>query len=425
MKENLLLYFISGNLIILTGCLSLGSMNKNISSTTVLKAEVNPSEVKQGDFFKVRFNWKAKNPLDDDYSIFVHFVDKDGKTVFQGDHKPPLMLTNLPQWKGEISYELKFQVPSNLPDGEYEILVGLYNKKGRLKLNAGRGVIKGPDLRYRIGILKINSEAKPTIPDTAGKKTLDLSNYELVFNEDFEGPLDVSPWGPGTRWIAHTPWSGDFGDAIFMDPGIYPDFPFKVKDGILIIEARKDKKFAENDRWKREWASGLLCSNDPKGNGFSLKYGYFEMRAKLQGGTGVWPAFWLVSSYDRTNPEAGKDGSIEIDVIEYYGAAKKYSSCLHIWEPTPHRGCGAIITTKENEITEDFHNYGCMVTPDWIIMYFDGVEVWRIKTPPEHNKPLMILLNFALGSGWPIDKVPNPSYMYVDWIRAYAPKKKE
>ena len=70
MKENLLLYFISGNFIILTGCLSLGSMNKNISSTTVLKAEVNPSEVKQGDFFKVRFNWKAKNPLDDDYSIF-------------------------------------------------------------------------------------------------------------------------------------------------------------------------------------------------------------------------------------------------------------------------------------------------------------------------------------------------------------------
>jgi len=32
----------------------------------------------------------------------------------------------------------------------------------------------------------------------------------------------------------------------------------------------------------------------------------------------------------------------------------------------------------------------------------------------------MLLVNLALGSGWPIDKTPNPSYMYVDYVRAYA-----
>jgi hypothetical protein len=26
----------------------------------------------------------------------------------------------------------------------------------------------------------------------------------------------------GGRWIAHTPWAGDFGDAAFTDP--HPDF---------------------------------------------------------------------------------------------------------------------------------------------------------------------------------------------------------
>jgi hypothetical protein len=46
-----------------------------------------------------------------------------------------------------------------------------------------------------------------------------------------------------------------------------------------------------------------------------------------------------------------------------------------------------------------------------------------VKTPPEHNKPLMILLNLALGGGWPIDEVKSPTHMFVDWVRAYAKKK--
>src|SRR5262245_58912978 len=65
---------------------------------------------------------------------------------------------------------------------------------------------------------------------------LDLSGYDLVFDENFDA-LDVSARGPGTRWIAHTPWNGDFGDALFVDPT--PDFPFTVENGILRIEARK------------------------------------------------------------------------------------------------------------------------------------------------------------------------------------------
>jgi hypothetical protein len=58
-------------------------------------------------------------------------------------------------------------------------------------------------------------------------------------------------------------------------------------------------------------------------------------------------------------------------------------------------------------------------------MYFDGIEVWRTATPEVHNKPLMVLVNLALGPGWPIDKTPNPSTMEVDYIRVYARKPAE
>jgi hypothetical protein len=72
----------------------------------------------------------------------------------------------------------------------------------------------------------------------------DMSKLSLVFREDFDDGLNVSPWGPNTRWIAHTPWHGDFGDAQFADPML--GFPFTVVDGMLRIEARKDS----DGKWK-------------------------------------------------------------------------------------------------------------------------------------------------------------------------------
>ena len=66
--------------------------------------------------------------------------------------------------------------------------------------------------------------------------SLNLSNFVMTFDERFER-LDISATGPGTRWIAHTPWNGDFGDARFDNPG--PDGPFAKMSSGLSITARK------------------------------------------------------------------------------------------------------------------------------------------------------------------------------------------
>ena len=55
-----------------------------------------------------------------------------------------------------------------------------------------------------------------------------------------------------------------------------------------------------------------------------------------------------------------------------------------------------------------------------MIWYFDGVELWRQPTPEESKTPMYVLVNLALGPGWPLDKTPNPSFMLVDYIRVYA-----
>ena len=51
--------------------------------------------------------------------------------------------------------------------------------------------------------------------------------------------------------------------------------------------------------------------------------------------------------------------------------------------------------------------------------FFNRKEVWRTPTRAEYRQPMYMLANLALGSGWPIDKTPNPSFMYVKSIAAY------
>lgn len=259
------------------------------------------------------------------------------------------------------------------------------------------------------------------LPMTAGcaqaqGEALQLCRYKKVFADDFN-TLSVSPSNnERTTWSAHTPWHGDFGDARFIDPvNIYADpeknDPFFVKDGILTIRARKH----ENG----QWTSGLISSADPKQAGFALQYGYFEARMKMPPGPGTWPAFWLAPNKSQDD----KAPSVEIDIIEYYGKfTDKFHSVLHVWKDGKDtRGEDHVATVPADSLVNDFHTYGAEVTKDWIVYYLDRREYARMKTPPEHTKPLMLLVNLALGAGWPIDKTPNPSDLQVDYVYAFAP----
>jgi beta-glucanase (GH16 family) len=244
------------------------------------------------------------------------------------------------------------------------------------------------------------------MPAIAAARDLDIGSYRETFSETFRGPLDVTPWGP-SKWIAHTPWNGDFGDARFADPT--SGFPFSTGSGGLTITARK------NDAGI--WESGLLSSTDANGNGFAQSRGYFEARMKMPPGPGVWPAFWLLADHD-PNYKA------EIDIVEYYGQlADRYEVNLHLWPKSAGRkpqGQGAAITVPPDSLASAFHTYGVEILRSEIVFYFDRHEVQRMPAAPAMGQPMTLLINLALGSGWPIDKTPNPSVLQVDYVKAFS-----
>ncbi len=234
----------------------------------------------------------------------------------------------------------------------------------------------------------------------AEAEPLDLGHYVLTFEERFKS-LDVSAGGPGTRWIAHTPWHGDFGDASFDDPG--PDGPFSLTPEGLRITARQDGA--------GRWHSGLICSMDRDGagqKGFAQQYGYFEMRAKLPDGPGVWPAFWLIG-VDKTRVAS------EIDVVEYFGAFPGY---YHNWMHLFENGQDRLLKDHLNRVppgqmTSGFNDYGVLIDPDRTRFFFDREEVWSMPTPPEYHQPFYVLADLALGGGWPVDRLKSPAVMDI------------
>lgn len=239
---------------------------------------------------------------------------------------------------------------------------------------------------------------------------IDLCDFRPIFVEDFHDLSISARWLNGARWTAHTPWNGDFGDARFANPG--PDGPFSLNDGALQITARR----GPDGRWR----SGLLAAADPSGKGSGVQYGYFEARMRLPPGPGLWPAFWLVS----LKPANDKSPGVEIDVIEYHGHIDDaYSSALHVWyktDKTKTRSTTHKTPVPAGSLIADYHDYGARVTPDQITYYLDRKPVWRVPTPPELQTPLYPLVNLALGSGFPTDRTPDPSTLFVKSVHVYA-----
>jgi hypothetical protein len=71
-----------------------------------------------------------------------------------------------------------------------------------------------------------------------------------------------------------------------------------------------------------------------------------------------------------------------------------------------------------------WHIYGCKIDPVNITFYIDGVQTRQMPPPNDYfEEPLYIMIDYALGGGWPVDGVPfnthGSSSLLGDWVRAY------
>jgi beta-glucanase (GH16 family) len=179
--------------------------------------------------------------------------------------------------------------------------------------------------------------------------------------------------------------------------------PFAVHDGVLqITGARAPERLAKR-LGGFAYTSGLISSQPS----FNQLYGYFEMRAALPRGKGLWPAFWLLPA-DMSWPP-------EIDVMESIGDPSR----VYV---TAHSNAAKAQGIEAHTSGEGFHTYAVAWDAQTLVWYVDGAEAGRQPTPPDMHKPMYMLANLAMGGDWagpPDATTPFPATYAIDFIRAY------
>ncbi len=228
----------------------------------------------------------------------------------------------------------------------------------------------------------------------------------LVWEDDFtvNGTPDVTKWtydiGTGSNG-----W-GNNEEQYYTDRAEN----VVVDNGNLIITAQREDFMGSSYTSARLKTQGL----------YNFKYGRVEVRAKLPGEAGTWPAIWMLG---KNFPVVGWPQTGEIDIMEQTGADKNTVLATCHWFDAS-RGAKADygLTTSVTDVT-DYHTYTMEWTGDFITVYLDDVEYYKLAnnaTLP-FNEDFFLLLNVAMGGtlGGNIDAGFSESRMEIDYVKVY------
>lgn len=218
----------------------------------------------------------------------------------------------------------------------------------------------------------------------------------LTFSDDFHGPsLDRSKW------------NSNYTNATRNLPGeeqIYTPDSFEIRDGLLHITAAKRNVSGYN------YTSGALTTF----GAFEQTYGYFEIRARVPKGRGLWPALWMLPA-DRSWPP-------EIDIMEFLGRDVRNIWTTYHWldSKSAHLKDGSGSTAPD--WTTDFHIFALQWKPGFLAWYIDGKEVKTISGSHVPSSRMFLLMNLAIGGHWagpPSVATTFPTSFEIDYVRAY------
>lgn len=191
----------------------------------------------------------------------------------------------------------------------------------------------------------------------------------------------------------------------------------RVEKGRLVIEARRERLASAPDHGGQDYTSARLVSREPLG------YGFYEVRAKLPCGRGIWPAIWMLPASGKW-PDAG-----EIDIMEMVGwDAGTIHGTLHTGAYNHAKGTQRGAQVKLPDACTTWHRYQLDWQPDAILIGVDDRAFFRVANDRPggaqawpFTRPYQLILNVAVGGNWGgqkgVDDAAFPQRMDVDYVR--------
>lgn len=267
---------------------------------------------------------------------------------------------------------------------------------------------------------------------------VNVDGWNLVFQDEFDQHTVTNQVEGTGNWFAPVHES-PCGAAVGVVPPVNTTNPALGTEGTPATYIQSNSTMTIRMQNSGGWKSGCFCSVNTNGYGRTWMYPYIEARMKTGPSStgslkGSWPALWVRSQNYFFNL---CESTLEFDCYEGYISDVTYGglhTALHNWPATRvvpdrlavHRCEGNYQTIKTangfpqdvNLFDNQYHTYGVMVRPDYVITMFDGREVFRFPTPIEMKQPLWILVDLAM--------LPQEAAMAdgtydltIDYIRVY------
>lgn len=245
-----------------------------------------------------------------------------------------------------------------------------------------------------------------------------VPGWKLVFEDEFDAAaLSPAKWNVLTR-----------------EQSKHGELQYYVPDDVYLERGSLRLRSRVRDFGSQHYTSGRV---DTSGK-FAPVYGRFEVRAKLPGGKGLWPAHWLYPQHrdwamERLMADAVAAGNeklipedrpwyTEIDIMEFLGhePGVVYGT-LHYHSFSGEKKSSSGTLKSDIDFTKDFHVYALEWDPDQIRWYVDGRLIHATRDGVPHT-PHYLILNTAVGGGWPGNPDATtvfPQYHDIDYVRVY------
>jgi beta-glucanase (GH16 family) len=185
----------------------------------------------------------------------------------------------------------------------------------------------------------------------------------------------------------------------------------------------------KEDYMGNEYTSARLVTKE-KGDWL---YGKIQVRAKLPGGRGTWPAVWMLPT---DWAYGGWPDSGEIDIMEHVGYDPNVvHSTIHTGAYNHMLGTQIGFSYESTTLMSEFHVYEIEWEPGIIRTYIDGNRYATFTFNPNNNinvdnfmawpfdQDFHLILNIAVGGAWGgaqgIDPDIWPREMVIDYVRVY------
>jgi beta-glucanase (GH16 family) len=248
------------------------------------------------------------------------------------------------------------------------------------------------------------------------------TKYKLVWSDEFnkKGKPDSSKWDYEKGFVRNEELQW------------YQSENASCKKGCLIIEAKKETKpnpnYVKDSRnWRQnrpeiEYTSACLITRGKK----DWQYGRFEMRARIDISSGMWPAWWTLG-VSKPWPANG-----EIDIMEYYRKILLANiACLGKNGRPEWHSTKIPVDSLDSSWSSKFHIWRMDWTTDSIALYVDRHLLNKVAVDSLYNKdgsgfnpftqPHYMLLNLAIGgaNGGDPSKTSFPKKFEIDYVRVY------